>query len=202
MFRREKSPTNNRASDDEHERHMREHASDNEHEPMGEHEASRFCRAPGTAALRIAARRRSSLVFLQPVEVWAFDATDRMTFVHSSRGRFDLDLSLTEIESVLAGRVLRVHRNWLVELAHVKEMNRSADQTTLFVGEYDGAERRGIEVPVAHGRERIVREALLDRCIGLRLRPPGEGGHRFAISPTGPSSESSADGGVACDAIE
>ncbi|HKO49286.1 MAG TPA: LytTR family DNA-binding domain-containing protein, partial [Polyangiaceae bacterium] len=47
---------------------------------------------------RIVARRKKNLVFLEPSEIWAFEAADRLTFVHTAHGRFDLDLSLAAIE--------------------------------------------------------------------------------------------------------
>src|SRR5437868_6522225 len=46
---------------------------------------------------KIVARRKKGLVFLRPDEVWAFEAADRLTFVHTPRGKFDLDLSLSAI---------------------------------------------------------------------------------------------------------
>jgi DNA-binding LytR/AlgR family response regulator len=58
---------------------------------------------------RIVARRRRSLVFLEPGEIWAFEASERLTFVHTVHGRFDLDLSLAAIERAF-GTFARVHR--------------------------------------------------------------------------------------------
>ena len=48
---------------------------------------------------RVVARRKKSLVFLDPDSIWAFEAADRLTFVHSPEGRFDIDLSLAAIEA-------------------------------------------------------------------------------------------------------
>ena len=48
---------------------------------------------------RVVARRKKSLVFLDPDTIWAFEAADRLTFVHAPEGRFDIDLSLAAIES-------------------------------------------------------------------------------------------------------
>ena len=55
--------------------------------------------ALATQSARIVARRRKSLVFLEPSEIWAFEAADRLTFVHTPHGKFDLDLSLAAIEA-------------------------------------------------------------------------------------------------------
>jgi hypothetical protein len=88
----------------------------------------------GPGALRVVARRKRSLVFLDPADIWAFEASDRLSFVHSRLGRFDIDLSLAAIEASFGRSLLRVHRNWLVNLAFVKELEREEGETTVFVG--------------------------------------------------------------------
>src|SRR5207253_478029 len=45
---------------------------------------------PGPA--RVVARRKRSLVFIDPAEIWAFEASERLSFVHSTQGKFDIDL--------------------------------------------------------------------------------------------------------------
>jgi two-component system, LytTR family, response regulator LytT len=67
--------------------------------------------------LRVVARRKKNLVFLVPQDIWAFEAADRLTCVHSRQGTFDVDLSLAAIEASLGRALTRVHRNWLVNLA-------------------------------------------------------------------------------------
>lgn len=84
--------------------------------------------------LRIVARRGRSLVFLDPSEVWAFEAADRLTSVHTSHGTFDVDLSLSAIEASLGRSFARVHRNWLVNASHIKRLDRDGNETTIFVG--------------------------------------------------------------------
>src|SRR5947207_12688120 len=81
-------------------------------------------RAPRAQGLRrVVARRKKSLVFLDPATIWAFEAADRLTFVHAPEGKFDIDLSLSAIEASFGRALFRVHRNWLVNLeigrAHV-----------------------------------------------------------------------------------
>ena len=51
----------------------------------------------GAGALRVVARRKRSLVFLDPADIWAFEASERLTYVHSRLGKFDIDLSLATI---------------------------------------------------------------------------------------------------------
>ncbi|MFO0669247.1 MAG: LytTR family DNA-binding domain-containing protein [Polyangiaceae bacterium] len=124
--------------------------------------------APAPGPLRIVARRKKSLVFLEPSEIWAFEAADRLTFVHTPHGRFDLDLSLVAIESSFGRSLTRVHRNWLVNFSHIKELERDGAETKVFVGQGLGAERRGVSVPVSRDRAQPVREMLLANATGLR----------------------------------
>jgi DNA-binding LytR/AlgR family response regulator len=116
--------------------------------------------------LRLVARRKRNLVFLEPDELWAFEAADRLTFVHSRQGRFDIDLTLATIESSFGRALTRVHRNWLVNLAFVKEMERGGGETTLLVG--TDVDSKGIRAPVSRDRAREVRALLLQDATGLR----------------------------------
>src|ERR1700722_17587850 len=50
-----------------------------------------------TGPARLGPRRKRSLVFLEPPEIWAFEAADRLTFVHTLHGTFDIDLSLAAV---------------------------------------------------------------------------------------------------------
>jgi two-component system, LytTR family, response regulator LytT len=134
----------------------------------------RVTRAPEASnaeAERIVARRKRSLVFLQPDEIWAFEADERLTFVHTRHGRFDVDLSLAAIELSLGAKLTRVHRKWLVNAMHVRELMRGENETLLFVGEGLSGESPGIEVPVSRDRVAMVRETLLRSSIGTRTRP-------------------------------
>jgi DNA-binding LytR/AlgR family response regulator len=113
------------------------------------------------------------LVFVVPAEVWAFEAQARLVFVHGTQGRFDVDMSLTELESPLGSPFLRVHRNWLVGLAKVRELRWKEGFMHLFVGEGvpgTSADTRGVEVPVAGDRVREVRRHLLAGTIGVVSR--------------------------------
>ena len=124
--------------------------------------------AAGPAPLRVVARRKKSLVFLDPADIWAFEAAERLSFVHSRQGRFDIDLSLAAIETSYGRSLFRVHRNWLVNLAFARELDREASETTLFVGASVGDETSGIRVPVSRDRSHPLRDALLENATGLR----------------------------------
>jgi DNA-binding LytR/AlgR family response regulator len=110
---------------------------------------------------RVVARKGKALVFLQPGEAWAFEAEDRLTFVHSAEGRLDVDLSLTALEAVLGPTYLRVHRSWLVSLAAVRGIARDDGEMSLLVG-------GSLTVPVARERAAQVKARLLSRTVGLR----------------------------------
>ncbi len=118
--------------------------------------------------LRIVSRRKKSLVFLEPEEIWAFEAADRMTFAHTEHGTFDLDFSLAAIEKSFGRTFIRVHRSWLVNLRHVKELERESNETRLFVGNRPGDGGQGIFVQVARDRTQEVRDLLLANATGLR----------------------------------
>jgi DNA-binding LytR/AlgR family response regulator len=128
-------------------------------------------RAPSAPARppRIVARKKKSLVFLDASEIWAFEAEERLTFVHTRHGRFDVDLSLRAIELALGEAVTRVHRKWLVNVTHVRELTRTSSDTLLFVGDAPSEEGRGVTVPVSRDRVSEVREALLRQSVGLRM---------------------------------
>ena len=117
---------------------------------------------------RIVARRRKSLVFLEPAEIWAFEAADRLTFVHTAHGKFDLDLSLAAIEASFGRALMRVHRNWLVNASHIKELERDGAETKVFVGSGFGEASQGVRVPVSRDRAQALRETLLANATGLR----------------------------------
>ena len=117
---------------------------------------------------RIVARKKRSLVFLELHEIWAFETQDRLTSVHTAHGTFDLDLSLTAIEASFGRTFVRVHRQWLVNAHHIKELERDGDETRLFVGPALGDDRKGVRVPVARERAAAVRSALLSNATGLR----------------------------------
>jgi DNA-binding LytR/AlgR family response regulator len=123
---------------------------------------------PEAGPSRIVARRKRSLVFLDPPEIWAFEAADRLTFVHTTHGVFDIDLSLAAVEASFGRAFVRVHRNWLVNAMHIKELERDGHETKLFVGPGVAGAGPGVRVPVARERAAAVREMLLTNATGLR----------------------------------
>ena len=120
------------------------------------------------AVHRVVARRKKSLVFLDPEKILAFEAADRLTFVHSLEGKFDVDLSLAAIETSFGRTLFRVHRNWLVNLAYVKELERDIGGATVTVGGDLGPEGHGLRAPVSQDRAKPLRDVLLKNATGLR----------------------------------
>lgn len=131
-----------------------------------------LARRPAWAAprgkTRIVARRGKTLVFLDAAEVWAFEAADRLTSVHTLHGTFDVDLTLAIIEASFGRRYMRVHRNWLINAACIKELDRDGRETRLFVGSGVGPDQRGVRVPVSRERAQVVRQLLLSSSAGVR----------------------------------
>jgi two-component system, LytTR family, response regulator LytT len=126
-------------------------------------------RAPRPQTVRrVVARRKKSLVFLDPDQIWAFEAADRLTFVHTPEGKFDIDLSLAAIEASLGRALFRVHRNWLVNLNYVKELDRDIGGATVTVGIEVGPQGRSIRAPVSQDRAKALRDVLLENATGLR----------------------------------
>ena len=123
---------------------------------------------PRSGVMRVVARRKKSLVFLDPADIWAFEASDRLSFVHSGVGKFDIDLSLAAIETSFGRSLMRVHRNWLVNLDFARELESGDGETTLFVGASLGDENQGVRVPVSRDRAQSLRTALLANASGLR----------------------------------
>ena len=117
---------------------------------------------------RVVARRRSGLVFLHLGEVWGFEAADRLTFVHTPHGRFDVDLSLAAIEASFGRTLLRVHRRWLVNASHVRALEHGDGEHALLVGGGLSGEPSGVRVPVARERAAEVKALLLAGTAGLR----------------------------------
>jgi two-component system, LytTR family, response regulator LytT len=62
---------------------------------------------------------------------------------------------------------VRVHRNWLVNVAHIKELERDGE-TRVWVGDGMAANGRGLRVPVARDRAQHLRDMLVANAHGLR----------------------------------
>jgi DNA-binding LytR/AlgR family response regulator len=127
--------------------------------------AERTLRRPAEC---VAARRRNKIVLFPVAEVWAFESRDRLSFVHTGRGHFEVDLTLREIESSPVGATfLRVHRSWLANFPCVRELALRDGLCCIFVGGMSD-EPRTLCVPVARALAKRVRRRFLDGTIGIR----------------------------------
>jgi two-component system, LytTR family, response regulator LytT len=111
----------------------------------------------------LVAKRKNSLVLLREHEIWAFEAADRLSFVHSIHGKLDLDLSLTSLERLMPSAALRVHRNWLVNPMHVRSFDKNDGAVSIWVG---STLTEGIAVPVARDRVKMLKDLLLGSAHG------------------------------------
>lgn len=121
-----------------------------------------------TASDRIVARRRTGLVILATRDVWAFEAKDRLCFVHSARGCFDVDLSLLEIEQALGSSFIRIHRRWLVNVANIRELQGGYRGCRVWVANHAAEGGTGMRLPVSREAVRDVKQKLLEGTVGLR----------------------------------
>jgi DNA-binding LytR/AlgR family response regulator len=128
-------------------------------------------RAPTDPAMppRLVARRKSALVFVRLDDVWAFESAERLAYVHTARGRYEIDLSLSAVEASIGRSLLRVHRSWLVNIEHVRELDGHGSETELLVG-WPVGERSGVRIPVSRDRAQAVRGILLSSALGIRPR--------------------------------
>lgn len=120
------------------------------------------------APSRVVARSKKGLVFLKRHEVWAFEASERLTFVHSASGRFEIDLSLATLETTLGEGWLRVHRNWVVNLDQATRLERDEQGSVIELGDGTDARVHPLRVPVARDKTQSVRESLLAGATGIR----------------------------------
>jgi len=129
-------------------------------------------RAPASPAAppRLVARRKRALVFLRLDEVWAFESAERLAYVHTAHGRYEIDLSLSAVEASIGRTLLRVHRSWLVNVEHVRELEGYGSETELLVGSPGADPRGGVRIAVSRDRAQAVREALLSATMGVRIR--------------------------------
>lgn len=130
--------------------------------------AAEHCGEPNRP-VRIIARNKRNLVFLTLSEVWALEASEGLTLVHSGRGTFEIDLSLDAVASSFGRDFLRAHRNWLVSEEHVLELERDAGESALLVGSrLPGAPC--LRVPIARDRAATLRARLVEEGVGIRQR--------------------------------
>lgn len=85
--------------------------------------------APATESGRtnISAKTRRGVELIPLTDVRFFIADQKYVTVHHLEGETLIDDTLKDLETELAGRFVRVHRNSLVSVAHIEAMERAPD---------------------------------------------------------------------------
>ncbi len=78
-----------------------------------------------SAAARIPARRGAKIVLVDPADVLWFEAEETLGFARTAEGRYLVDRSLSELEAQLAATFFRAHRQYLVNLSRIGEIQPS-----------------------------------------------------------------------------
>jgi LytTr DNA-binding domain len=152
---------------------IRDGSGHDQHARAGQLKAGRHSlgrQAHATASVRVVARAKHSLVILDLDEVWAFEAKDRLCFVHAVSGKFDIDISLLEVASSSGATFIRVHRNWLANITKIRTF-ATGSRPYLWIGNWACADNQGIRAPVSRAHAMALRERLLAGSVGLRRNP-------------------------------
>jgi two-component system, LytTR family, response regulator len=76
----------------------------------------------GGAPLRIPARHKAGVIFLDPADILWFEAEDTVVFARTANARCLVDRTLSELETQLAPGFFRTHRRYLVNLSRIAEV--------------------------------------------------------------------------------
>jgi two-component system, LytTR family, response regulator len=106
--------------------------------------------------VRIPGRRGAKIVLLDPAEVLWFEAEDVLVFARTPEGRFLVERSLAELETLLESGFFRTHRGFLVNLSKIAEI-LPGDAGTFRVAIRD--EARSV-VPLSRRQARRLREII------------------------------------------
>jgi len=113
-----------------------------------------FVPVTSTANVRIKVEQGGNSYFLQSSEVFYIQANGDFSIVTTARGEFVAKSSLTKLSDLLAEAGFeRVHRQWLVQLAHVDGVANDCGCINLQVG--------GKLIPVSRRCARNVRQKLI-----------------------------------------
>jgi len=76
----------------------------------------------GAPPARLTAKRGSKILVLSPGEVLWFEADETLVFARAGSGRFLVERTLTDLESLMGPTFFRSHRRYLVNLAFIREI--------------------------------------------------------------------------------
>jgi two-component system LytT family response regulator len=74
------------------------------------------------APLRIPARHKTGVTFLDPADVLWFEAEDTLVFARTAEGRCLVERTLSSLETQLAPAFFRTHRRYLVNLSRIAQV--------------------------------------------------------------------------------
>jgi DNA-binding LytR/AlgR family response regulator len=74
------------------------------------------------APARLTAKRGSKILVLSPAEVMWFEADETLVFARAGSGRFLVERTLTDLETLMGPTFFRSHRRYLVNLAFIREI--------------------------------------------------------------------------------
>jgi DNA-binding LytR/AlgR family response regulator len=69
---------------------------------------------------RLTAKRGSKILVLAPAEVLWFEADETLVFARAGSGRFLIERTLTDLETLMGPTFFRSHRRFLVNLAYIR----------------------------------------------------------------------------------
>jgi sigma-54 dependent transcriptional regulator, acetoin dehydrogenase operon transcriptional activator AcoR len=107
---------------------------------------------------RIAAVRDNVIIMLMPIEVWYAQSDGNIVWFQTDQGRLKASLSgfSNVVRHLLPLGFLRIHRQYVVNLARIRQVFRSTTGTLMLTTGEEGAEA----IPVARRNEGAVRRVL------------------------------------------
>jgi sigma-54 dependent transcriptional regulator, acetoin dehydrogenase operon transcriptional activator AcoR len=116
--------------------------------------------SPSDAAFpaRIAAVRDDNIIILMPIEVWYAQSDGNVVWFQTDEGRLRATLSgfSNVARHLLPLGFLRIHRQYIVNVARIRKVCRSQTGTLMLT---TGEEGTGV-IPVARRNEGAIRRAL------------------------------------------
>ena len=105
---------------------------------------------------RITARRGTKIIVLAPAEILWFEAQETLVFACTRGGRYLVERTLADLETVLAPVFFRCHRRYLVNLARIAEILPHDAGTYEIV--LSGEQRH--RIPVSRRQARKLKELI------------------------------------------
>jgi DNA-binding LytR/AlgR family response regulator len=115
----------------------------------------RVLRGKSGSVERIAARVETKYVLVELSRVTHFRADSKLTFAFTADGTLQVEATLAELEGRLSAGFARIHRGFLVNLAHVQELDLRGAGAWVRL-----RDARASQLPVSRDRVRALKERL------------------------------------------